>query len=279
MPPSKQDAADQIRLGVAGAGGRMGAEIIAAITAHSAATLAGVYETPAHPQMGQKIGDLHITTAAAIPADRLHALIDFTAPSAALSLAALCQQTNTALVVGGTGLTAEEKSRLQEFAEHLPLLLAPNMSVGVNALFTLAALAAKLLRAGALGGGYDMEIFEAHHRHKKDAPSGTALHLGEVLAQATDVELAAVAAFARHGQTPPRESEQIGFSVVRGGDIVGEHRAIFAGSGEQLEIIHRSTSRANYAAGAVRAAIFAARAKPGLYDMTAVLAAGNESVD
>ena len=183
--------------------------------------------------------------------------------------ATLCAQNKIAkpaLVAGVTGLSPKQQNELKKAAKNIAVVFSPNMSAGVNALFALAAQAAKLL------GDFDMEVMEAHHRHKKDAPSGTALQLGEILARARGGTLARRAVYDRKGKDTSRRKDDIGFAVVRGGDIVGEHRLIFAGAGEQVELTHRSISRDTYAAGAVRAAKWAAKAKAGFYDMTPVLA-------
>ena len=266
-----------IRLGVAGAAGRMGRQIIAAINNDPTTTLTAATMPPEHPQIGANAnilaglpaGDVNISHA--IAPDSIDALIDFTTPAAAMESNAFCRRHRVAAVIGVTGFSDEQKNTLRESAKDIPLVFAPNMSVGINIMFILASQAAQLLKAGALGGGYDIEISEAHHRHKKDAPSGTALRLGEVISQATKTPLKENAVFVRAGNDNARNANDIGFSVVRGGDIVGEHRAMFIGNGEQLEIVHRSTSRANYATGAVRAAIFVAAAAPGLYNMDDVL--------
>ena len=192
------------------------------------------------------------------------AMIDFSSPSGCMRSAVLCAPSKTALVIGVTGLSTRQLAGLRKTARNIAVVFSPNMSAGVNALFALAAAAAAML------ADYDMEITEAHHRHKKDAPSGTALKLGEIMANASGGALSRRAVFDRRGAI--RRKNDIGFSVVRGGDIIGEHRLIFAGDGEQVELTHRSQSRDTYASGAVRAAKWAAKAKAGFYDMTPVLA-------
>lgn len=260
-----------VRIGVAGAAGRMGQQIIQTIAGHPAATLAAAVESAGHPQLGTTVAP-HINIAEQFAAATVDVFIDFSVPAATLQLAEQCRRHKIALVVGTTGFDHTQKEQLHAATADIPLFVAPNMSVGINVMFALAAQAAKLLQAGNLGGGYDLEVWEAHHRHKKDAPSGTALRLGETLAEATGVTLDEVAVFDRHGRDCERKTQDIGFSVVRGGDTVGEHRAIFSGTGEQLEIVHRAASRQNFASGAVRAALFAAHAKPGLYGMEAIMA-------
>lgn len=267
-----------LRIGVAGAAGRMGREIISTVLAEQNNTviLSAALESSQNAAIGGDAGvlagvgkcDILVNTIEKLGASPFDVLIDFSTPATTVSHADFCAAGNMALVIGVTGFGDEQKKRIQSAAQKIALVMSPNMSLGVNALFALADTAARLLKAGRLGGGYDMEVFEAHHRRKKDAPSGTALRLGETLANATGTTLKQNAVFDRQGL---RDDNDIGFSVVRGGDIVGEHRVIFAGGGEQLELIHRSTSRANYAAGAVQAAKFAATADAGLYDMTPVI--------
>ena len=297
-------SAQPIRIGVAGAAGRMGLAVINAIynacdpfdlniysdTAPNSRAelpsdllnprLAAAVEASNHKLLGR---DAHVLAGFSVletenvllskdfnPED-VNVFIDFSAPLAAAERAQLCRQHRIAMVIGATGFNESEMKTLRDAADDIAMVVSPNMSVGVNAMFSLAADAVKLLRAGALGGGYDIEINETHHRNKKDAPSGTALRLGEIAADASGVDFSQAKKVNREGRDNERPPSQIGFSAIRGGDIVGEHRLIFAGDGEQLEIVHRSTSRATYAAGAVRAAMFAAHAKPGWYDMQAVL--------
>lgn len=254
-----------IRIGVSGAAGRMGREIIAAVRKNPKTVLAAALESANSPQIGETVSENGVVVADNFNPAAVDVFIDFSVPAAVLSLAEKCRADKIALVVGATGFSDAEKSALSAAAAEIALVVSPNMSAGVNAMFALVADAARYMR------GCDVEVFEAHHRNKKDAPSGTALRLGEIAAAAMNANLSDVAVFDRRGANSARESGQIGFSVVRGGDIVGEHRVIFAGEGEQLEILHRSTGRANYANGAVAAAEFAAAAPPGEYDMRAVL--------
>ena len=277
-------SAKPIRIGVAGAAGRMGQEIIAVL--HIAAVhsdfnnsgkpqLAAAVEAADHSHLGTNVvmmGEKEILLSDSFDPKTVDVFIDFSTPSAAVKLTQQCRKHGIAMVIGATGFNESEMKTLRDAAADIAMVVSPNMSVGVNAMFSLAADAVKLLRAGALGGGYDIEINESHHRRKKDAPSGTALRLGEIAADASGVDFSQAKKVNREGRDNERPPSQIGFSAIRGGDIVGEHRLIFAGDGEQLEIVHRSTSRATYAAGAVRAAVFAANAKPGWYDMQAVLA-------
>ncbi|NLZ42824.1 MAG: 4-hydroxy-tetrahydrodipicolinate reductase, partial [Comamonadaceae bacterium] len=193
-------------------------------------------------------------------------LIDFTRPAGTLAHLAACRERGVRMVIGTTGLDAAQRAHIAAAAAELAIVLAPNMSVGVNVMLALAEQAARLL-----GEGYDLEVVEAHHRHKVDAPSGTALALGEALARARGVALADEGVFARHGHTGERRAGSIGFAAVRGGDIVGEHTVLYCGSGERIEIAHKSTSRANYAAGSLRAARFVAAQPRGLFGMAEVL--------
>ena len=277
-------SAQPIRIGVAGAAGRMGEEIIRAIhvaAAHSEfkqigePQLVAAVEVAGHSRLGKNVaieGDKEILLSDSFDPKAVDVFIDFSAPSAAAERAQLCRKHGVAMVIGATGFNESEMKILRDAAADIAMLVSPNMSRGVNTMFSLAAAAIKLLRAGALGGGYDIEIVEAHHRHKKDAPSGTALRLGEIAAEASGANFSDVANYDRQGRDNERPPSQIGFSAIRGGDIVGEHRLILAGSNEQLEIVHRSANRAPYATGAIFAAVFAAHAKPGWYDMQAVLA-------
>ena len=276
-------SAQPIRIGVAGAAGRMGRAIIATIYAAAAHSdsknsskpqLAAAVEVAGHSRLGENVateGEKEILLSDSFDPKTVDVFIDFSAPSAAVKLTQQCREHGIAMVIGATGFNESEMKILRDAAADIAMVVSPNMSVGVNAMFSLTTVATKLLRAGALGGGYDIEINESHHRDKKDAPSGTALRLGEIAAIMSGVDFSQVAEFSRQGRDNERPPSQIGFSAIRGGDIVGEHRLIFAGDGEQLEIVHRSTSRATYAAGAVRAAVFAAHAKPGWHDMQAVL--------
>ena len=277
-------SAQPIRIGVAGAAGRMGREIIDAIHVTAAhfgfknlakPQLAAAVEVAGHSRLGENVaaeGEKEILLSDSFDPKTVDVFIDFSAPSAAVKLTQQCREHGIAMVIGATGIKESEMKTLHAAAADIAMVVSPNMSMGMNAMFSLAADAVKLLRAGALGGGYDIEINESHHRDKKDAPSGTALLLGEIAAKVSGVDFLQAAEFSRQGRDNERPPSQIGFSAIRGGDIVGEHRLIFAGDGEQLEIVHRSFSRKTYAVGAVFAALFAARAKPGWHTMQAVLA-------
>ena len=288
-------SAQPIRIGVAGAAGRMGRAVINAIYSINTGVnlfqlphgpfddrqLTAAVETSGHRLLGK---DAHLLAGCSeelkveevllsdeFDPEEVDVFIDFSAPSAAVKLAQQCREHGIAMVIGATGFNESEMKTLQAAADDIAMVVSPNMSVGVNAMFSLAATATRLLRTGAGRGDYDIEISETHHRHKKDAPSGTALRLGEIAAEAAGLDFSQAKKVNREGRDNERPLSQIGFSAIRGGDIVGEHRLIFAGDGEQLEIVHRSTSRATYAVGAVHAALFAAEAKSGWYDMRAVL--------
>ncbi|MDE2082107.1 MAG: 4-hydroxy-tetrahydrodipicolinate reductase [Burkholderiales bacterium] len=255
-----------LNIAVAGAGGRMGRMLIEAVRASADCRLTGALDispgaaAPASPDGVAVTADLRRGLAGA------DVLIDFTRPEGTLAHLAVCRELGVRAVIGTTGFTPAQQAAIATAAEHVAIVLAPNMSVGVNVMLRLLATAAR-----ALGEGYDIEVLEAHHRHKVDAPSGTALAMGEVLARARGVDLGHHGVFARQGQTGPRPPGSIGFATLRGGDIIGEHTVLFAGTGERIEISHKSSSRANYADGALRAARFVAGRERGLYGMGEVL--------
>ena len=262
-----------INVAVAGAAGRMGRALIEAISAAPEFALSGAIEHAASSYLGKDAGELIGAPNRCMISDDLDAtlrtsqiLIDFTRPDATLAHLEACVANKVAMVIGTTGFSSEQKRRIAAAAEQIAIVFAPNMSVGVNLLFKLIETA-----AGVLDSEYDVEIIEAHHRHKIDAPSGTALRMGEVIAQALKRDLEAVAVYGRQGVTGERKAETIGFSTIRGGDVVGDHTALFAGIGEQLEITHKASSRATFAIGALRAARFAVERQTGLYDMQDVL--------
>ncbi|MFV1956649.1 MAG: 4-hydroxy-tetrahydrodipicolinate reductase [bacterium] len=262
------------RVAVSGGAGRMGKAIIRSLQDFLEITLVGAIEREGHPDIGKEPGFMAGTDDSGITiTDDLQSvlgtadvLIDFTAPPVSLRNLEACIDKGVAAVVGTTGFSEEEKEAMHIFAQQTPTVISPNMSVGVNVLFKLAETAAV-----SLGAGYDMEIVEAHHRMKKDAPSGTAIRLAESVAGALDRNLAQHAVYSRHGMIGERSSEEIGIQTVRAGDIVGEHTLIMAGSGERLELTHRAHSRDNFAQGAVRAAVWVVGKKPGLYSMFDVL--------
>ncbi|UOD51356.1 4-hydroxy-tetrahydrodipicolinate reductase [Orrella daihaiensis] len=261
-----------MKLAIAGASGKMGRMLIETLLKQPDMTLAVALDHESSQALGQDAGAaLGINTGVTITSDlaslsQADCLIDFTRPEGTLKHIEACVAHNTKLVIGTTGFDADGKAAIERAAQRIGIVFAPNMSVGVNATLKLLEVAAKILNSG-----YDVEIFEAHHRHKVDAPSGTALKMGEVIAQAWGESLDDIATWARHGHTGAREDGKIGFSVVRGGDIVGDHTAFFCGTGERIEITHRSSSRATYAEGSMRAARFLGGKDQGLFDMQAVL--------
>jgi 4-hydroxy-tetrahydrodipicolinate reductase len=250
-----------VKIAVAGAGGRMGQALIAAVLADRELTLASAVDVAGSPAIGQPAGSIKI---AADPGAIAQAdvLLDFTRPEGTLAHLKHAR----ALVIGTTGFTEEDKGQIAEAAQRIPIVMAANFAVGVNALYKLAETAARIL-----GDDYDVEIIEAHHRNKVDAPSGTALHLGQVVAQALGRDLAKTASYGRKGDIGERKPKEIGFHAIRGGDIIGEHTVLFAGMGERFEVTVRSQSRATYAGGALRAAKWLKDRKPGLYGMADVL--------
>ncbi len=254
-----------MKVAVAGAGGRMGRTLIEAVLADRELTLAAALDVAGSPALGQAAGGLKIGAdlGALAGAD---VLIDFTRPEGTLAHLEACQKHGKAMVIGTTGFSEAQKARIAEGARRVPIAMSPNFAIGVNVVFRLAQTA-----AAALGDAYDVEIVEAHHRHKVDAPSGTALKLGELVAGALRRDLGKVATHGRSGDTGERPAKAIGFHAIRGGDIVGEHTVMFAGQGERVEIAVRSQSRMTYAAGALRAAKWLRGRAPGLYDMFDVL--------
>ena len=243
-----------LRVAVAGASGRMGQMLIEAVGHADDMTLAGRLDVGLDPRTG--LADAQV-------------LIDFTRPEGTLAHLAACRELGVNAVIGTTGFSDAQKAEIALHAQHIAIVMAPNMSVGVNVVFKLLDMAAR-----ALNEGYDIEIIEAHHRHKVDAPSGTALKMGEVVAAALGRDLKDCAVYAREGVTGERDPSTIGFATVRGGDIVGDHTVLFAGTGERIEITHRSNSRAGYAQGSLRAARFLAGRTAGLFGMNDVLGLG-----
>jgi 4-hydroxy-tetrahydrodipicolinate reductase len=259
-----------VRVAIAGVAGRMGQMLVQAVGEQPAAVLAAATEHPDSPWVGKRLEAVEPAVVvaadlASVVAD-FDVVIDFTRPASTLAHAGICGGNGKAMVIGTTGLSAAEEARLRAVAEVIPVVYAPNMSVGVNLSFRLAEIAARVL-----GDSVDVEIVEAHHRHKIDAPSGTALQLGRVVASALGRDLAQTAVYGREGQTGARERQTIGFATIRGGDIVGEHTVLYAGDGERLEITHRASSRMTFASGALRAAVWLQGRAPGLYDMQDVL--------
>ncbi|MBI5718179.1 MAG: 4-hydroxy-tetrahydrodipicolinate reductase [Burkholderiales bacterium] len=255
----------------------MGRMVIDAVLGSSDCRLSGALDVAGSPLLGQDAAALASAaagkpTGVAVTADLeqglagAQVLIDFTRPEGTMAHLAACRALGVRAVVGTTGLTPEQKAAIGAHAEHLAIVLAPNMSVAVNVMLRLVESAARLL-----GDAYDLEVTEIHHKHKVDAPSGTALALGEALARARGVALAEAGVFTRHGHTGARRAGSIGFAALRGGDIVGDHTVLYCGPGERLEITHRSASRVNYAEGSLRAARFVAGRSRGLFGMADVL--------
>ena len=251
---------------VAGAGGRMGRTLIEAVLADHSLKLAAALDVATSPAIGTDAGGVKVSSDTRRAVEAGDVLIDFTRPAGTLACLERCVAAGKRMVIGTTGFSTEERERIAQGAKKIPIVMAPNFAVGVNAVFHLAETAAKIL-----GDTYDVEIVEAHHRHKVDAPSGTALQLGDVIARALGRDLAKTAVHGRHGDTGERPVKAIGFHAIRGGDIVGEHTVIFAGTGERVEIVVRSQSRMTYAMGALRAAKWLRDRAPGLYDMADVL--------
>ena len=266
-------ASSPLPIAIAGASGRMGQTLIQAVLAAPDCTLAGALDQAGSAALGADPGTfagratgLAITADLAAGLRGARFLIDFTRPAGTLAHLAACRAHGVKMVIGTTGFTEAERAQIVEASRDIAIVMAPNMSVGVNVTLKLLEFAAQ-----ALAEGYDIEIIEAHHRHKVDAPSGTALKMGEVIAGATGRTLAECAVFERHGHTGERRAGSIGFATVRGGDIVGDHTVLFAGTGERIEITHKSNSRATYAEGSLRAARFLAGQANGLFDMNDVL--------
>jgi 4-hydroxy-tetrahydrodipicolinate reductase len=261
------------KIAIAGASGRMGQMLIDAVRAADDCTLSGALDIDGSPAIGADAGAFSGKPTGVLIASDLHqglqssrVLIDFTRPEGTMEHLKVCRELGVAVVIGTTGFTEAQKVEIAAIAQDIPIMMAPNMSVGVNVTLKLLEMAAK-----ALSTGYDIEIIEAHHRHKVDAPSGTALKMGEVIADALGRDLKDCAVYAREGVTGERDPSSIGFATIRGGDIVGDHTVLFAGTGERIEISHKSSSRATYAQGSLRAVRFLAGQKAGLFDMFDVL--------
>jgi 4-hydroxy-tetrahydrodipicolinate reductase len=263
-----------IRVGIHGAAGRMGHALTRACIGTPNLILAAALERPGSPDLGRDaatIAGLHplgvaVTDSLAAAVEGLDVLVDFTRPEPAMAAMELCRRHGRRMVIGTTGFTADQKAEIERAAADIPIMLAPNMSVGVNLCLKLLEIAAKVV-----GEDSDIEIVEAHHRYKVDAPSGTALRMGEVVAAALGRDLKQVAVWAREGHTGERDPKSIGFSVIRAGDIVGEHTVMFAQEGERVEITHNASSRMTFAKGAMRAAAWLMDQPAGLYDMQDVL--------
>lgn len=263
-----------VRIAIAGAAGRMGRNLVKATHHNPKASVGAGSERPESSLVGVDIGELcgegHFSVALVDSLEKsisdFDVIIDFTAPASTLANLELCKQHQKKIVIGTTGFSEEEKVLIDEAAKEIPLVLAPNYSVGVNLVFKLLEKAAKVM-----GDYCDIEIVEAHHRHKVDAPSGTAIGMGEAIASAMGNNLNDVAVYAREGITGERTADEIGFATIRAGDIVGEHTAMFADIGERVEITHKATDRMTFANGAVKAAIWLNEKPAGFYTMTEVL--------
>jgi 4-hydroxy-tetrahydrodipicolinate reductase len=262
----------KIKLVIAGCTGRMGRALLEATAQADDLILHAALEHDSSPHAGQDASDfgglrgVPIRTDAADALRGADVLIDFTRPVGTMHHLQICRELGVNAVVGTTGLDAQQKAQLGTLAQQIGIMFAPNMSVGVNLVFNLLETAARVL-----DHGFDIEIIEAHHRHKIDAPSGTALGMGEVIAKTLGRDLSQCAVYGREGITGERDPSTIGFATVRGGDIVGDHTVLFAGTGERIEITHKASSRATFALGALRAARFLKTHPAGLYDMRDVL--------
>lgn len=261
------------KIAIAGASGRMGRMLIEAVQAADDCVLAGALDVAASPAIGNDAtaflghaSDVAITADLKSGLQNAQTLIDFTRPEGTMAHLKVCRELGVNLVIGTTGFNEAQKAEIAAAAKDIAIMLSPNMSVGVNVTLKLLEMAAK-----ALSTGYDIEVIEAHHRHKVDAPSGTAIKMGEVIAGALGRDLKDCAVYERYGHTGERDPSSIGFATIRGGDIVGDHTVLFAGIGERIEITHKSSSRITYAQGSLRAVRFLAGRQAGLYDMFDVL--------
>jgi len=275
----KEPGMGMLRIAVHGAAGRMGRNLVAACHEHPELVLGAAIERSGSEALGSDagvlagVGELGVAVSEDLAAciDDFDVLVDFTRPEPSLQAVAVCEEHGKGVVIGTTGFDAQQKAHLGARARRIAIVLAPNMGVGVNLTLNLLATAARVL-----GDSVDVEVIEAHHRHKVDAPSGTALAMGEAVAAALGRRLEECAVYGRHGHTGERERAAIGFSAVRGGDIVGEHTVMFAGDGERIEITHKASSRMVFANGAMRAAAWVQGRDAGLYDMQDVLGLNEE---
>lgn len=263
------------RIAICGAAGRMGRVLIEATNNNKGATVGAAIVHPDDPMLGLDAGsiaglgnELHVKAVDSLNAciDDFDVLIDFTAPAVTMENIRVCREHSKKIVIGTTGLTADQKTAMEAAAADMGIVFAPNYSVGVNLCLNLLRMA-----AGVMGDDSDIEVIEMHHRHKVDAPSGTALRMGEVIAETMNWNLDEVAVYGREGQTGARPQKQIGFETIRGGDVVGDHTVMFAADGERVEVTHKAQSRMTFAKGAVRAALWVAEQPNGLYDMQDVL--------
>lgn len=262
-----------LKVVIAGCSGRMGHALLDGVFSDADLVLHGALDRAGSPQLGHDAGEqfgkltgVKLTDNVEAALNGADVLVDFTRPEASMIYLEACQKAKVALVIGTTGFSVAEKQAIDAASKNIPIVFAPNMSVGVTLLINLVEQAAKVLN-----DGYDIEVVEMHHRHKVDAPSGTALRLGEAAAKGIGQSLADCAVYAREGVTGEREAGKIGFATLRGGDVVGDHTVVFAGIGERVEITHKASSRATFAVGALRAAKFLAGRQAGLFDMRDVL--------
>ena len=257
-----------------GACGRMGKMISQGVVTQSDMQLVGAIEYSGHPQLGEDIGEVAGVGTIGVPIsdnlseilDEADVVVEFTAPSASIEHLRNVVDAGKTMVLATTGFTEAELAEVQELAQNIPCVMAPNMSVGVNVMLQAVQLVAK-----ALGDDYDVEVIEAHHNQKADSPSGTALRIAEVLAESLDRNLAEVGAYGRHGMVGARPEKEIGIHAIRGGDISGDHTVLYAGAGERIEITHRAHTREAFAKGAIRAAQWVVDAPKGLHDIAEVL--------
>lgn len=265
---------NRLKIVIAGCSGRMGHVLLESVLADDDLVLHGALDRIGSPQLGRdaterlgKVSGVKVTDSIDTALKNADVLVDFTRPEASMLYLAACQKYHVKMIIGTTGFSAEQKLIIEAASKNIAIVFAPNMSVGVTLLINLVQSAAKVLNEG-----YDIEILEAHHRHKVDAPSGTALRLGEAVASALGRSLEECAVYGREGVTGERDHSTIGFATVRGGDVVGDHTVLFAGIGERVELTHKASSRATFALGALRAAKFLSGKNAGLFDMQDVLA-------
>jgi 4-hydroxy-tetrahydrodipicolinate reductase len=263
-----------IKIGVVGAAGRMGSLICKGVINSPDMKLSGALERAEHPNIGKDVGEILGLGAQGVRIEGNYTdafkdcsvIIDFSSPEATLTHLAFSAETGKTMVIGTTGFSSEEKAKIESLSKKVPIVMAPNMSVGVNVMFKVAGILAKLL-----DDSYDIEIIEAHHKHKKDAPSGTAKGIAEEVAKAKGINLKDCARYERYGMIGERPKGEIGIQTIRAGDIVGEHTLMFVGTGERIELSHKATTRENFANGAIKAAKWVADKKPGIYNMKDVL--------
>ncbi len=254
--------------------GKMGKALVQAIFEAKDLHVGAAFESASSPVIGLDAGEVAGVGKLGVKVEKLtngnfketDIIIDFSAPEATLALAEICRREHKGMVIGTTGFEEDHLSYLEQCSANIPIFMSPNMSVGVNVLFKLVRMASE-----AFGTEVDCEIFEAHHSQKIDAPSGTAVRLGEILAESRSVDISNVGTYGREGLVGRRNEQEIGFSSIRGGDIVGDHTVFFVGEGERIEITHRAQSRVNFARGAIRAARFLSHKKTGMYDMEKLL--------